>query len=304
MTRAVPRFWIPALLLVLSACDRQARMASKDEAARAPLQRSAAPAVSAAASGDVAVAAAPPAPDQPALPERATDSLVPSMIIRTGEAEIRVDSLEPAIRQVEALARRVGGFIANSSVQSGEGQRRQATLQIKVPAARYEQAMSGLSGIGTLISATTDAQDVGEEYVDVTARIANARRLEERLVTLLATRTGKLDDVLAVERELARVREDIERMEGRMRYLRSNVAVSTLAVTVAEPGPVVGEPGSNVLGEAFRQAWRNFVMVVAGGIAVFGGLVPLAVLAILGLLGWRRWGRKPKLTAPAPANRS
>ncbi len=300
MTRAVPRFWIPALLLVLSACGRQARMAPNDEAARALPQRSAASALSAAASGDVAVAAAPPAPDQPALPERATDSLVPSMIIRTGQAEIRVDSLEPAIRQVEALARRVGGFIANSSVQSGEGQRRQATLQIKVPAARYEQAMSGLAGIGTLISATTDAQDVGEEYVDVTARMANARRLEERLVTLLATRTGKLDDVLAVERELARVREDIERMEGRMRYLRSNVAVSTLAVTVAEPGPVVGEPGAHPILDAVKQAWRNFVAFVAALIQSLGVLIPVTVIFGSVWFGWKRWGRKQPVT-PAPS---
>ena len=65
------------------------------------------------------------------------------------------------------------------------------------------------------------AEDVGEEYVDVQARVANAHRLEQRLIEVLATKTGKLSDILNVERELARVREEIERMEGRMRYLRT-----------------------------------------------------------------------------------
>ena len=301
MKRSAGCLGMLALLALLPGCDTQAPRPA-DVASRA-----AAPGSARVAQARRPVAETPPrgfiadsaSAAVPTPPGPASDPLVSSMVIRTGQAEIRVDSLEPAIRLVEALARRVGGFIANSSIQSGEGQRRQATLQIKVPAARYEQAMSGLSGIGKLISATTDAQDVGEEYVDVTARMSNARRLEERLVTLLATRTGKLTDVLAVERELARVREEIERFEGRLRYLRSNVAVSTLTVTLAEPGPVVGEPGSNVIVEAFKEAWRNCVSVVAGGIAVLGGLAPLFLLAGLGFLTWKRWGKKRVMAPPA-----
>jgi len=230
------------------------------------------------------------------------DSVVPSMIIRTGQAYIEVDSLEVGVAQVQRLARTVGGYIANSAIQSGQGQQRSATLEIKVASARYDEALSGLTGIGKLLSSTTNAQDVGEEFVDVTARVSNARRLEERLVTLLATRTGKLDDVLAVERELARVREEVERYEGRLRFLRSKVAVSTLTVTVAERGPVVGQPGSNVLVEAFKQAWRNFVAVIAGGIELLGGLLPLLALAVLVVLGWRRWRRwrRVRLDTPSP----
>jgi hypothetical protein len=82
-----------------------------------------------------------------------------------------------------------------------------------------------------------------------------------------------------VERELARVREEIERYEGRLRYLRSRSAVSTLSVTVHEPRPLVGEPGQNPIAEALRAAWRNAVSVVAAGIAGAGYLAPLALLA-------------------------
>jgi hypothetical protein len=226
------------------------------------------------------------------------DSISLSMIIRTGNAFIQVDSLESAIAAVRQLAVGAGGYIANSSIMTGEGQQRQATLEIKIPSNRYDQAVGGLAGIGKLISSSTNAQDVGEEFVDVSARMTNARRMEERLVNLLATRTGKLEDVLAVERELARVREEIERYEGRLRFLRTQVAMSTLSVTVSEPAPVVGQPGSNVVVEALKQAWRNSVTVVAGGIEMLGAILPVAILGVVALLVVRRW-RGRRVTAPA-----
>ena len=301
MKRGVGSLGILSLFLLLLGCHRAAPIAM-DEVSSAVTQGRRAKVLSSPAEREqgIVAAPAPPVSESQALPTRTTDSLTTSMIIRTGQAEIEVDSLEIAIGRVEALARRVGGFIANSSIASGESQRRSATLQIKVPSSRYEQAMSGLDGIGKLLSATTEAQDVGEEYVDVNARMANARRLEERLVILLATRTGKLQDVLSVERELARVREEIERYEGRLRYLRANVAVSTLAVTVSEPMPVVGEPGTNVVGDAFKQAWRNFVAFVAALIQSLGVLVPVVVIFGSAVLGWKRWGRRPAVVAVPP----
>jgi hypothetical protein len=204
----------------------------------------------------------------------------PAMIIRTGTASIEVDSLEAGLAGLRRLTAQVGGFVANTNLQSGREQLRQATLEIKVPAQRFDELTSGLQPLGRVEFVNVTAEDVGEEFVDITARVANGRRLEERLVDLLATRTGRLQDVLAVERELARVREEIERHEGRLRYLRTRAAMSTLAVTLHEARPIVGDhPGYSVIGEAFRQAWRNCVQLVAGLIAAMGILVPVAVLA-------------------------
>jgi hypothetical protein len=245
---------------------------------------------------------APRAPGSPAPAESAT--VVPSMIIRTGEARVEVKSLEPAMAQVRALAQRLGGYVANTSLKGGEERVREAMLEVKVPAARFDQALSGLSPLGEVESVNVTAEDVGEEYVDVSARLANARRLEERLAELLRTRTGRLEDVLAVERELARVREEIERHEGRLRYLRTRAAVSTLTVRLHEPYPVVGDyPGSNPVLSAFQQAWRNFVGFIAFLIASLGILVPLGVVL------WAAWWvfrkvrgpRKPRGTPPPPA---
>jgi len=113
------------------------------------------------------------------------------MVIRTATASVKVDSLEPAVAAVRGLAARVGAFVTNTAIQTGEGQLRSATIEVKVPATRFDEALAGLKPIGRLESANVEADDVGEEYVDVTARMDNSRRLERRLIDLLATRTGK-----------------------------------------------------------------------------------------------------------------
>ena len=233
---------------------------------------------------------APPSPqsDQVTTAVAAAD-VAPSMLIRTGSASIEVDKLDPAILKVRQVASQLGGYIANSSIVGGRDQVRSATLEVKIPAAKYDQAVGALGGIGKVESVNTSVADVGEEFVDINARVANAKRLEERLVNLLATRTGKLEDVLAVERELARVREEIERNEGRIRYLKTRAAISTLSVTVHEPMPILGQnPGDNPIVGAFKQAWRNFVGFVAWLIASLGVLIPLGVVLAGAWYAYRR----------------
>jgi hypothetical protein len=187
---------------------------------------------------------------------------------------------------------RVGGFVADASVQSGKNQLRSATLQLKVPASRFDELTQGLEPLGKLQFVNVAAEDVSEEFVDLTARVVNGRRLEDRLVELLRTRTGKLQDVLTVERELARVREEIERMEGRMRFLKTSAQLSTLSVNLFEPAPIVAShPGQSVIGEAFKTACRNFVGVLAGAIASLGFVVPIVILGWGALIVGKRYKR-------------
>ena len=252
--------------------------------------------------------AAPPQPDRPSAQPGAAATAAQSMLIRTGHATLEVQALDAAIARVRTMAQQLGGFVANTSVVGGRDQVRSATLELKIPAARFDEAVSGLTPVGKVESVNVMAEDVGEEFVDVSARVANARRLEERLVRLLASQTGRLQDVLAVERELARVREEVERYEGRMRYLQTRVAVSTLVINLHEPFPIIaGGPGGNPIVDAFRQAWRNFVGSVAWLIAASGVLLPLLVLLLLAWAAWHRWGpdlrpRRPTPPPPAPVD--
>jgi hypothetical protein len=219
-----------------------------------------------------------------------------AMLIRSGRAVVEVDSVQVGIARVRRLAQESGALVANTTIQTGREQQRSASLELRIPSDRFDAVVNGLAPIGKVESVIISAQDVGEEFVDLSARVANARRLEARLIQLLATRTGRLSDVLSVERELARVREEIERYEGRLRYLQAHVSVSSLTVVVHEPPPVVASrPGENVIAEAFVEAWRRFVLLTAGFIASLGVLVPVAAIGFGAfVLGRRYLAHKPR----------
>ena len=299
--------WTVAAMLALGCGNiERARAASADRAQQAEAA-AAAPAPrrdilagkSAFADANASSSDDEPTDSETTLPDA---TITPTMLIRTAQASVEVKVLDTGVAGVRAVAQRVGGYVADVSVQEGHDQPHSATLEVRMPAARFDEALAALHPLGNVESVSVSTADVGEEYVDVNARMDNARRLEARLIELLATRTGKLSDVLNVERELSRVREEIERYEGRLRYLRTRAAVSTISVTVHEPVPVVGERGStSVLAEAFRQAWRNFVGFVAQGIAAMGVLVPVGVIAAGLLLVARRLVTKPR-PPETPAN--
>jgi len=295
----LPHLW---LALLLSACGDRASPGvapERQQEAKAPYAMVAPtrrPAAAPAGMESVASARDDAATDI-ALPGAA--DVIPNLVIRSGTAALQVDSLERSIILVRALARHVGGFVGGSTAQTGKGQLHSATLEIRMPAAHFDETLDGLRAIGSIEAVNVTAEDVGEEYVDVQARMTNDRRLEARLIDLLARRTGKLSDVMDVERELARVREEIERYEGRLRYLQSRAAVSTLTLTVHEPIPVVDEHSPGVVGEAVRDAWRNFIAVVALLIQSLGVVIPLAVCALAGWLVLRRFRRPPPTTQTA-----
>jgi hypothetical protein len=245
-------------------------------------------------------------PGMPAATAVALTSAATSMIVRNGTASIEVDSLDAAIARVRLVAGRLGGFVANTAIQGGRDQARTASLEVKIPAERFDDALTGLTPIGKVESVNVNAEDVSEEFVDISARVENAHRLEARIIDLLANRTGKLQDVLSVEHELARVREEIERYEGRLRFLKTRAAMSTLTIAVHERAPIiVPVAGDGPILVAFRQAWSNFVGVVAAFVASLGVLIPLGALALVGWLVVRRWlppWHPPTPPTPAGSN--
>jgi hypothetical protein len=211
------------------------------------------------------------------------------MLVRTGRAVLQVDSLEQGITQVRSLARRIGAIVGNTTITAGAEESRRAEMELRIPSIAFDDAVTRLSDIGTVESVNVTAEDVGEEYTDVSSRVANARRMETRLIELLENRQGRLEEVLNLEREVARVREEIERYEGRLRYLRTRSSVSLLTIALHEPqSGMGGTPGERPIRDALATAWFTFVRLVAGLIASLGVLLPLGFLAFV---AWRaiRW---------------
>ena len=214
-----------------------------------------------------------------ALPGTGVAALpVDAMLIRTGNASIEVRSLTPAIDAVRALAGQMGGFVANTSIQAGNERFRSASIELRIPNDRFDAVVSGLNGLGKLETVQVSTEDVGEQYTDIEARVTNAHRLEDRLIDVLAHRPGKLQDILAVERELARVREEIERYEGRLRYLKSRAATSRMTLSIHEPVPVIEPTSQSPLVDAVREAWSRFLGMVTLAIGWSGVVIPVGLI--------------------------
>ena len=183
----------------LAACDGATR------ANRSPVTRSdaaagganeakqSADAIAVGAVGERERPASAPAPESEELWFRPTTAdPMDRLILRTGQASIEVDSLETAMARLRQLARRAGGFVADAAVQSGRDQVRQATLELKVPSARFDELTEGLEPIGRLEFVNVSAEDVSEEFVvspygarDSDAFLAPRRRRADRF-----TRSG------------------------------------------------------------------------------------------------------------------
>jgi len=216
---------------------------------------------------------------------RMTGALLPpptdpagAMLVRHGQASIEVRRLDDAVPHIRQAARQLGGFVANTALRNGRDEQPSASLELRVPTSQFDVLVGGLKAFGKVESVTVNAEDVGEEYVDLGARVANARRVEARLVEMLASRTGKLSDVLTVEQELARVRLEIERHDSRLRWLERRASLSTFSITLHEPLALVDRTTNGPIAEAFAEAWRRLLGVIAWFIAALGVLVPVGVV--------------------------
>lgn len=205
---------------------------------------------------------------------QAPEAIRDRKIIYTADLAIEVKQLEPALGKLKALVRQAGGYISGLQ-QSGGATGRTATVTVRVPAARFDQLVEELSKLGTVVGKSISTEDVSEQYVDLDARLRNLKREEERFLLIL-TKATRMQDVLAVERELARVRGEIEQLEGQLRHLNHRVSLSTVTVNLSLPADIGAtvESGSWIAGVG-RDAAAMFVGI---GKALLELLIYLAVL--------------------------
>jgi hypothetical protein len=157
------------------------------------------------------------------------------MLIYTARITMAVFEVNQGLGRIEALARELGGFLAKRDDRS---------VTIRVPAARFDEAVRAIEGFGDMLHRNVVAEDVTEEFRDLEVRLGTARSVRQRLTELLA-RANKVEESIAIERELERVVGEIERVEGKLKFLRDRAAFSTITVTF-EPKPKEQVSGGQV----------------------------------------------------------
>jgi len=219
-------------------------------------------------------------------------------LIRDANAQLQVKVLDEAVARLKSLAEASGGYVTNEQRSRDEHGVGRGSVIARVPAGKLDSLSAGLGSLGTVERFQVSANDITEEYFNLELQLRNRRQLEARLLELLKRPANKLSDLLDAERELARVRNEIDQMEGRQRFWDNRVSLSTLTVEVHEPEPAVaGNQGGAwaALKHSFSEAADNFVLAIAGIISVSGGLVPIVVavaIVVWLLVKWWRWRRR------------
>jgi hypothetical protein len=186
---------------------------------------------------------------------------MPRKIIYTANVNLITEKLPEAARALAERVKAHGGYIAETSVSGAAGTQRTATWKIRIPVAKFDGFLAAVGTLGELQDSNTSSQDVSEEFYDVAARLKNKKTEEARLIQHLQHSTAKLTDILAVEREISRVREEIERMEGRLRFLSHQTDLSTVTVTMREIHDYV-PPAPPTFGTEIARTFSGSVQAV------------------------------------------
>jgi hypothetical protein len=196
-------------------------------------------------------------------------------IIYTATITLVVEDFSKTESAVLELVQRFGGYVAASHVDRTQGDRRSGNWTVRVPVERFNAFLAAAADLGVPENQVTQAQDVSEEFVDLEARLKNKREIERRIVKLLEDRSGDIKDVIAVESELGRVREEIERMEGRLRYLTNRTALTTVTINAREERDYV-PPQAPTFTAQIGQTWTGSVDALKSA----GKAVTLTAVAI------------------------
>ena len=211
-------------------------------------------------------------------------------VIRTGSVRIAIETYDDARAKLDAILAKAGGYVDSTQVTRGTNAITDATIVIRLPADHFGDTMQALRELGEISNESTAADDVTAQYIDVDARLASARALEKRLIELASERTGTIDSVLAVEKELARVRGEIEGYEGRLRHWDDQVAMSTLTLTLSTKTPeiVASTSFTGRISNTFHGSIQALRESAGWFVLMFVALLPwLLVLGPVVLIGRR-----------------
>ena len=176
------------------------------------------------------------------------------LIIRNASLSVIVRDYDTGRAELERIARDVNGFVGSLAASGARGAAPSLRATLRVPAARLDETLAALKRLGSVQHERQSSDDVTQQSTDLDARLANARASETRLSDILKNRTGRLSDVLEVERELARVRGEIEQMEAQRKNMNGRIAYATAEIEMITERKAEVGPGPGAVSTRLRNA--------------------------------------------------
>jgi len=155
-------------------------------------------------------------------------------LVRNATAELEVVSFDESVQKITAFAAEEKGYVSTTNSEKQANGKLRGQIIVKVLPDNLDRFLGKLRGIGELKNQALTTEDVTKAYFDTESRLKNARLMEQRLIEILKTKSKDVADLLEVEKELGRVREEIETMQGELKFMDSQVAFATVTITLAE----------------------------------------------------------------------
>ncbi len=198
-------------------------------------------------------------------------------IIREGTVKFETHDVNGTNKFISDIAKELKGYISKDEIQD-YSDKVEHNLVIRIPVGQFDLLLSKISShAGNLESKSINSRDVTEEYVDVEARLNTKSVLEKRHKELL-NQAKNVTEILSIEKELGKLREDIESVEGRLRYLKDNISMSTLTVIYYQKKTTNFGFGSK-FGMAIQDGWNTFLLFLIG-------VTHLWIFIVLAIIGY------------------
>jgi hypothetical protein len=220
---------------------------------------------------------------------------IDTKIIKTADITLEVKDVTGTVDALKAVATAQGGYLSSTNIQKNYNNQLTGTVTIRVPAAGFENAITGTKALGTVKSISTSGQDVTEEYVDLQAqKTSYTNQLAQ--YNVIMKQSTKVEDIIAVQGQIDRVQTQLDQLNGRLNYLNNRIDLSTITVSLQEPEPVGGQTGHDFVA-TINEGIAGFLGMIDAIIVLFLTLLPLIILVAIGY-GIYRW-KKSKNPAQA-----
>lgn len=212
-----------------------------------------------------------------------TNETTEAKIIKTGNLRFQTDDLDKTYKQIQLAVKKYRALVKDDS-QSNDDYEFTRRISIRIPNKNFDSFITDISkGVAYFDQKEISSEDVTEEYIDVASRIKTKKVLEERYYELLKKAT-KISEMLEIEKKLSEIREEIEAKEGRLKYIESQVAMSTLDIQFYKPiahGQKATVSYGGKIANAFVSGFNgisNFFIQLLG---IWPVIVTLVVLIVL-----------------------
>jgi hypothetical protein len=166
--------------------------------------------------------------------EAPASALANRKLIRNAQIELEILSFDAAVQKITAFANEERGYVATTNSEKQANGKLRGQVVVKVVPENLDRFVQKIHDLGELKNQTLGTEDITKAYFDTDSRLKNARVMEQRLIDMLKKKSDDINDLLQVERELGRVREQIEQMQGELKYWDSQVQFATVTIQLTE----------------------------------------------------------------------